>query len=445
LAPQKLSALDAVLLVMGGIIGVGIFFNPRAIAELVPDPTWFLGVWLVGGLVALFGALTFAELGGSFPEDGGWYVFLREAFGPFPAFLFACVVLFVVSTGAIAVMVSICVANLSGLAPWIGDPGGTTATVTGALIIVFVTGIALAGVKASATFQNLCMFVKLGAIAAIVVGAWFIFSAPEATTAPASTPAPHGLAGGAVRALLPVLFACGGWQMLCYIAPQVRDPARTLPRAILFGVLGVVVVYLAINSAYLRVLGIDGITSNPAFASETARHVYGDTGATLLRAAMAVSALGVCVVTVIVTPWLYVAMAKQGLFFARFARTGPRTGAPVAALLVQMIVALAYWTWGHAEVVVGAVVFVEWIFHGLVAIALLRLRRARPDLPRPFRSLLYPLAPVGYLVIATIVVLGNLWTAELRTVGIGLGVVTVAALVYKPWRALVQRSQRGHG
>jgi APA family basic amino acid/polyamine antiporter len=155
---------------------------------------------------------------------------------------------------------------------------------------------------------------------------------------------------------------------------------------------------------------------------------------------MAVSALGVCVVTVIVTPWLYVAMARQGLFFERFARTSPRTGAPVDALLVQLVIALAYWLWGRAEVVVEAVVFVEWIFHALVAIALLRLRRTRPELPRPFRSPLYPLAPAGYLVIATIVVFGNLWSAEPRTVGIGLCVVAVAAVVYAPWRKLVARA-----
>src|SRR6186713_817736 len=124
--------------------------------------------------------------------------------------------------------------------------------------------------------------------------------------------------------------------------------------------------------AYVHVLGIEGIASNPQFASETARRVFGDTGASVLRAAMAVSALGVCVVTVIVTPWLYVAMAKEGLFFSRFARLSPTTGAPVAALLAQMVVALAYWLWGRAELVVDAVVFVEWIFHALVAIALLR-------------------------------------------------------------------------
>ena len=124
-----------------------------------------------------------------------------------------------------------------------------------------------------------------------------------------------------------MLFACGGWQMLCYVAPQVRDPARKLPRAILFGVLGVVAVYLAVNAAYVYVLGIDGIAANPQFASETARRVFGDTGALVLRAAMAVSALGVCVVTVIVTPWLYVAMAKEGLFFSRFARLSPSTTA----------------------------------------------------------------------------------------------------------------------
>lgn len=415
---------------MGGIIGVGIFYTPRLVAQHVPDPTAFLAMWGIGGLIALTGALTFAELGATFPKAGGWYVFLREAFGPFVAYLFAWVVLCVISTGAVSVIVRVLVQNVPGLP-------ASMHFASGAATIVLVTGLAMLGAKAGATLQNGCMAVKLGAITAMA-GVGLLFTAPATPVASLPAVPEGGLAMGMVRALLPVLFACGGWQMLCYVAPQVRDPQKTLPRAIVLGILGVIATYLAINAAYLRVLGIDGLIADPAFASEMARRTLGPTGGEFLRAAMAVSALGVCIVILVATPWLYVAMAREGLFFARFAKTHPRTGAPIAALLVQGGLALGYWIWGHADLLVDSVVFVEWIFHLLVAIALLRLRARRPDLPRPFASPLYPLAPVLYALLATVVVVGTLAQSEPRSAAIGLGVLAVAAAIYRPWRRLVR-------
>lgn len=429
MAARQLNTLDATLLVMGGIVGVGIFYTPHLVAQSVPRPVPFLAMWAIGGLIALNGALTFAELGGTFPKAGGWYVFLREAFGPFVAFLFAWVVLFAISTGAIAVMVHVFVINLPGL-----SSSGQFAV--GAATILVVTALAMLGAKAGATVQNGCMLVKLSAIAAMaVVG--LLFATPAARAATSAVPAQPDLAAGMVHALLPVLFACGGWQMLCYIAPQVRDPQRTLPRAIVVGILGVVATYLAINAAYVRVLGIDGLAGNREFAGEMARRTLGPTGGDLLRWAMAISALGVAIVTIVATPWLYVAMAKERLFFARFADVHPRTGAPIAALSVQAAMTLAYWTWGHADVLVDSVVFVEWIFHALAAVALLRLRSLRSDLPRPFRSPWYPLAPVLYVLFALAVVLGTLSQANVRDTWIGLSVLALGAIVYGPWRRLV--------
>ena len=453
----ELGPFDATMLVMGGIVGVGIFFTPRTVAALVPDPAGCLALWALGGAVALCGALTFAELGATFPRAGGWYVFLREGYGRFVAFLFAWIVLFVVSTGAVAVMMSFFTDTLRRLFPAIGPAGGTATVAIGALAIVAITALTAAGVKVGATFQNACMLVKLAAIAALVVGGLLVASAPESPV-----PVEHAAAASAARAparwfaaILPVLFACGGWQMLCYLAPQVRDPQRTLPRAIVLGVIGVVVVYLAANATYLRVLGIDGLASDPQFASTVADRTLGPSGSRLLQAAMAVSALGVCAVTLIATPWMYVAMAREGLFFARFAALSPRTGAPIAALVVQAALCLAYWAWGQAgvvaharlspaeaatstivtpEVLTSSTVYVEWIFHALVALALLRLRRARPDLPRPFRSFAYPLAPLGYFAFACAVVLGNLAQANVRDTAIGLTLLAAGAAIYLPWR-----------
>jgi APA family basic amino acid/polyamine antiporter len=429
-APRQLGLLDATLLVMGGIVGVGIFYTPRLVAQHVPHPTAFLAMWAIGGLIALAGALTFAELGATFPKAGGWYVFLREAFGPFVAYLFAWVVLCVISTGATSVMVRVLVQSVPGL------PASAHLAV-GAATIALVTGLAMLGAKAGATLQNACMAIKLAAIAAMA-GVGLLFAAPAPTPAAPVPIPPGGLALGMVRAVLPVLFACGGWQMLCYVAPEVRDPQRTLPRAIVIGILAVVATYLAIDAAYLRVLGIEGLIADPAFASEMARRTLGGAGGEILRGAMAVSALGVCIVTLVATPWLYVAMAREGLFFARFAEVHPKTGAPIAALLIQGGLALAYWFWGQADLLVDSVVFVEWIFHLLVAVALLRLRARRPDLPRPFASPLYPLAPVLYALLAAAVVAGTLAQAEPKTSAIGLGVLAVAAAVYLPWRRLVR-------
>jgi APA family basic amino acid/polyamine antiporter len=435
LEPRKLSSVDATSLVVGGIVGVGIFYNPSRIAAAVPDPTWYLALWVFGAIVAVHAALVFAELGAAFPKAGGWYVFLREAFGPFPAFLFAFVVLGVVATGASAVMMHICVQNLAGIVPGVGLPDTTSGRVAGAAILVGVTGLALLGVKAGALLQNACTVVKLAAITALAAGAWLVFRPGDVALTPPPIPE-GGLMSGAIRALLPIFFAYGGWQMVCYVAPQVKDPARTLPRAILVGVAIVTAAYLAINVGYLRVVGLGGLASDPTFAAEVARRTLGATGGEILRAAMGISALGVCVVTILTSPWLFVAMANEGLFFERFGRLHPKTGAPVAALVVQLALALGYWIWGGAGLLVDSVVFVEWIFHGLVAVALLRLR-SRPGVVWPFCSPFGAWAACVYLATAIAVVAGNLAQANLSAVAIGGTVLLVGALAYRPWRALV--------
>jgi APA family basic amino acid/polyamine antiporter len=255
----------------------------------------------------------------------------------------------------------------------------------------------------------------------------------------------RGVIGGMVAALLPVFFSYGGWQMICYVAPEVDRPERTLPRAILIGVLGVVALYLLANAAFLHVLGLEGVAAHGDFAARLAERTAGPLGRRLLAAGMGISALGICAVIVIATPWLYVAMARERLFFAGFGRLHPRTGAPVLALLVQAAVALLYLVFGTLQSLVDSVVFVEWIFHGLVALALILLRVRRPDLPRPYASPLFPLAPAIYLLAALLVVGGSLWQAERRPVVTGLAIVALGALLYVPWRRLLARVERKRG
>ena len=442
---RKLSALDATLLVMGGIMGIGIFFNPASVAERAREPWAFLLVWVLGGAVACCAAFTFAELGATFPRSGGWFVFLREAFGPFPAFLFAWVVLFVVSTGALAAIAKFCALAVHGALPgWVGEAGSASSHAVALGLLSFWTCVTLLGVKSGALLQNACMVAKLLAVVALVL-AGLVFAGTSTEPGGAGDPTPAALAAvtsggssergsllaGILAALLPVFFSYGGWQLVCYIAPELREPERALPRAILCGVLGVIVVYLLLNVSFLRVLGLEGIAGHDDFAARYARASLGPVGERWLSAGMAVSAFGIMGVNVMTTPWMYVAMSREGLFFQRFGRLS-RRGAPAAALGIQALIVSLYYVRELSDLV-DSVVLVEWIFHGLVALALLSLRKKRPELPRPFRSLAYPLAPVVYGLAAMVIVVSNLWQKPGDFL-MGLGIVLAGAPVYRLWR-----------
>jgi APA family basic amino acid/polyamine antiporter len=436
---KSLSLLDATMLVMGGIIGVGIFFTPGKVAAALPETGPFLVAWALGAVAALAGAMTFAELCAAYPRTGGWYVFLREAFGRFPAFLFAWVVLFVISTGACALVARFFGNQVAALAGE-GAPRWLP-TAAGAAALVGITCVALTGVKSSARFQNGCMALKLAAIGTLVVlGFTWVAEGASSVAAPVEALPGRGLASGFLAASLPVLFAFGGWQLLSYIAPEVRDPQRTLPRAIVLGVAGVALVYLCVNLAYLRVIGIEGLATDPNFATTVAMRALGEHGGRFLTAAMTVSAFGFLVATLIATPGVYVAMAREGLFPRVFGQLHARTGAPAVALAAQCAMALVYLSLGEQSVgrLTDAVVFAEWIFHALCGLALLKLARGLGS-ARPFVSPLYPLFPVLYTVIAACVVVGNLLTNDRKMTGIGLGVLAIGAAVYWPWTRVALR------
>jgi APA family basic amino acid/polyamine antiporter len=435
---RKLSLFDATMLVMGGILGIGIFFTPPEIAREVTEPGAYLAMWGLGAVAALSGAMTFAELSAAYPRTGGWYVFLREAFGARTSFLFAWVVLLVVSTGACALVArffSAQVAQLAGLGPT-GD------LVVAACIVLLVTGIGLAGLKSGALFQNLCMLLKVAAAGTFIVFGLALFAEPaQAVVVDAADRTSNGLVDGMLGASLSVLFSYGGWQLISYIAPAVEDAERNLPRAIVMGVAGVAVIYLLVNLAYLRVLGIGGMAAqgDQGMATRMAELTLGaNLGATFITTAMAVSALGFLVATLITTPGIYVAMAREGLFLRAFGRMHPRTGAPVVALVTQCVLVLLYLSWSaydtaHVDTLTGAVVFAEWIFHGLAGLALITLaRRLGPD--RPFRSLWFPLFPATYAALAAAIVVGNLVVTSPKVTMLGVGVLAVGWCVHALWK-----------
>ncbi|MBJ01857.1 MAG: hypothetical protein CMK00_03180 [Planctomycetes bacterium] len=422
----RLTLVDATLMVMGGVFGVGIFFTPQAVAAALPHPGAFLGAWAVGGLVAVAGGLTFAELAGSFPRRGGAFVFLHEAFGPFPAFLLGWLCLGAISTGAIAVITGFFASTVAGLHPALLG----RETWIGVALICGLTALHATGLKHSALFQNGCMLFKLGTAGVFLVAGLVFFQAPPAP----ETSVPFPPLSSFPRAMLPVLFSLGGYQLVTAISPEVRRPQRTVPRALLLGIAGVLAVYLLLNLTWLRVLGLENLSLDPGFATEVGRRILGPTGEVFLRISMAISALGVCTVVTATSPSFYVAMAERGLFFRPFAHLQATTGAPLNALLVQAAIALTYFLLGGASEILERTVFPEWILNALIGCSLLSLRRRRPDLPRPFKSPAWPLFPLIYTLAALAVVSGNLLTSSWSVTGTGVLLTLAGALLYLPWR-----------
>jgi len=432
---RGLGVFDASMLVMGGVVGVGIFFTPGRVAAYVPDATLFLGLWVLGGAIALCGAGTFAELAGTFPRTGGWFVYLREAFGRFPAFLFAWIVLFVVSTGAVAVVADFCVHQASVALRGSGADAlaaGEARWAAGGLV-AGLTVVALLGVRASSRLQSVTMVAKLGAVAVLVGASLLVLGGGGGAEAVPVREASAFSWGNGVQGLLSALFAYGGWQLVTYIASDVRDPERNAPRALWWGMSAVVLTYLAFNACALGVLGIDGLAGSNAFAADWAEATLGAWGGTFVAGVMALSAFGTCAAILLASPGLYVAMAREGLFFRVFGELNARQ-APVAALLLQGVVTLAYVSWGEAGDLIESVVFAEWVFHFLAGAALLSIRVRRPDLPRPFRSPAYPLMPLVYAGCALVVVVLSLSETELAVTGPGLVWIAVGSVVYPLWR-----------
>lgn len=373
--------------VIGGIIGGGIFRTPATVAERVGSPGLTLAAWIVGGVIALIGALCFGELGQRRPKAGGGYVYLRETWGPLTAFLYGWALLLVIATGAMAA-VAVTFANyalaLAGLPPRLTVPVAIGA-------ILLLSGINWVGVKPGAVTQNVLTLLKLGALAALIVVGLSAVVPPSPPVAPPPTPQGWpGIVRSLGAALVPVLFTYGGWQQTNFLAEEIIDPERNLPRALVLGVAVVVAVYLLANLAYLRVLGAAGLAASTAPAADTMRRLLGPAGGTLIAAGIAVSTLGFLNLVILVTPRALQAMAADGVFFPRLARLHPVHRTPTAAIALQAGWAIALTLSGTFGQLVDYVAFADWIFFGLTVAGLFVYRardRAARRLPRAGLSL----------------------------------------------------------
>jgi APA family basic amino acid/polyamine antiporter len=367
---RELGLFDAVMVVAGGIVGVGIFANPSNVARIVPDPALILLVWGIGGAVALIGAFVWAELASRYPDVGGQYVYLHRAYHPVVGFLYGIALLFIINGGSLAA-VSILFASYVDRSFVPLGPIGVKAAAAAALIAL--TAVNAVGVRAGKWTTNTLMGAKVLGMLALVALAFGRGAAPASHFA-ASTSVDLGVSR-LFTALVPILFAYGGWQSCANIAGEIKNPGRNLARANVLGVIVVVVLYLSLNVAYLWVLTPAEVAASPALAADAARAAAGDAGARFVTLLIAVSSLGFLAVVVLTGARLYYAMATDGLLVAAVARLHPRYHTPVVALWLQAAVSLILMTTNTYDQLLSYVVFADWLFFGLTAAGLFIVRR----------------------------------------------------------------------
>jgi basic amino acid/polyamine antiporter, APA family len=402
---RALGPFDATMVVIGGIIGAGIFITPHIVAAELDTPVLVLGAWVAGGLIALAGAFSYAELGAIFPKAGGQYVYLREGLHPLAGFLYGWALLLVIESGAIAA-VAITFATYA-LRVARGPDAAQVPLAIGSLIILSIVNYV--GVKPGSRVLNVLVVLKVAALA-VLVGAgflaaghpgWFTDVRPTMPGVPATA-----VAFGA--ALVPILFSYGGWQSANYVGEEIENPKRNLPLALVAGTIAVVLIYVTVNIVYLRALGLDGRARSAAPAADAARRMFGPAGDLFVSGAIAISTFGFLDLSILAPTRVYYAMAADGLFVPALARLHPRYRTPGAAIIVQSTWSCLLVLTGTYEQLTNYVVFADWIFFGLTVITVLTLRRKVPLSERPkdaFRAPGYPVVQVLFSTIAAAVVL----------------------------------------
>jgi APA family basic amino acid/polyamine antiporter len=367
----RLNLFDATMIVMGGIVGAGIFMNPYVVARQVHTPALILLVWGVGGLVALLGAFVYAELAARLPRSGGQYAYLREAYHPAVAFAYGWALLLVIQTGGMAAVAITFARYFRELTHfpvaegWVG---------TAALLVLTV--INCLGVRAGGTLQSALMVMKIVVIAALILcGSLLAPAAHSLSGALLDRPISFDLVAAIGGAMIPVIFAYGGWQTANFIASEVREPARNLPRALLLGVTGVVILYLSVNFVDVRVLGAAGLAQTAVPASAVMRLALGERGAAVIAAGIAISALGFLSQAILTAPRVYFAMARDGIFFKSVAWLHPRTRVPVVAIALQGLWAIVIALSGSYEQILNYFVAMDCLFFGLSATCIFVFRR----------------------------------------------------------------------
>jgi len=423
---RRLSLGDSISIVVGVMIGGGIFLVPNLVARSLPSVPMIMGVWVLAGAISLMGALACAELGAAFPSTGGQYVFLRGAYGPFAAFLCGWSS-FTVTRGAqsawSAVVFSLYASYLVPMSPLVSK-------LLSLAVLGIFTWVNYRGAKFGAIIQNSFTLAKVVGIFVIIIPALLFRGHAPHAIAPA-------VAGASISsfgvALIACLLAYDGWVQLSFVAGEIRDPQRNVVRALAIGTLGVTAIYLLANFAYLRVLTIPEIAASEHVGADTAGRVMGPVGGTVVSVIILLSILGTLNGCCLTIPRVYFAQAADGLFFHRFAAVHPLYGTPAFAIVAQTAWAAVLLLTGSYETLIDYALFGIWVFYALMVAGVIILRRTRPDLPRPYRMWGYPVTPLVFLAI-TIWFLGNMLVTRPGPAFAGLGLILTGIPAYFIWR-----------
>jgi APA family basic amino acid/polyamine antiporter len=441
---RGLGAWDGVLLTISGIVGTGIFLTTADIARVLPHGGMVLLVWIVGGLLTLAGALSYAELGAMYPRAGGIYHFLKEAYGPLWGFFYGWASFWVIMTGGIAAIAVGTGEYLGAFLPFFSTHhilatlawGSFQWTLSGgqlaaAVLIAGLTAINVAGLREGALTQNALTVVKVGAIGAFLV---FGFLVPAKASADLGAALPQGnlLAAFGVG-MIAALWTFDGWYGLTFSAGEMRNPARNVPLGLIGGTAAVTAIYLLLNWVYLRAIPVAAMGEHPRIAEAAARVLFGDRGAQLLTAAVLVSSLGCLAATILYAARIYLPMAQDGLFFRGLAEVDPRYRTPARCLMAQGAWSILLTLSGKYDQLYTYVVFVVTLMHVLTGVAVFVLRRRRPDAERPYRAWGYPVVPALFVLASAILVANTLRERPVESLW-GLAILALGIPAYAYWR-----------
>lgn len=438
---RVLSLKDLVLLCVGAVIGSGIFIVPATVLQHTDGRIGVaLFVWLIAGVLSLLGALTYGELSAADPEAGGIYVYIRDAFGRFPAFLYGWTLLLMISGGAIATLAVAFTSYLNQLVP----VTGLAAKLVSIAMIFVITAINVRGTRQSSDVQNITTAIKVGAI--LIMGVVLLFAGNGFSSGPIELwpdTWDGSVFAGVLTAMIGVLWAYEGWQYVTFSAGEVKEPQRNFPRGLMVGTLALIFIYCFANIGYIAALGPAGVAASSAVAADAVGLVVGPIAGKLIAAVILISMFSAANSILLTTPRVYYAMGRDRVFFGKLAEVHPRFGTPAFAVVVQAVWAMVLAASGTFNQLLTYVVFTGWIFYALGAASIFVLRRTRPDVERPFRVPGYPLTPALFVLSSAIIVVNTLVTQP-RLALVGLAFVLSGAPAYFIWNAVNARSGSTH-
>jgi basic amino acid/polyamine antiporter, APA family len=420
-----LGLFTTITIVVGGVIGSGIFRNPATMAGILHSPELLLAVWIVAGIVTMFGALTNAEVSGMIPSTGGQYHYFKVMYGDFIAYLYGWALFVVIQSGSIASITYVFAEYFNALFPlWrleadvissvqISLPFATIYPLDnlGVKLLTFagvaaLTMVNILGVREGGRVQVVFTVAKVAAILFLVIAAFVFGSGSFAnlslSSELSSVPAGTALVFALAMAMNKALWSYDGWNNLTYVAGEVRNPQRTIPRGLMIGTAVCIAVYALINVAYLYILPIDSLSASESVAADVARAVFGPWGVTFVAVAVMVSTLGTSNGTILASSRVYYAMAKEGRFFSSLGTVHGRTGTPARSLVVQLTWTTVLIFTGTFDMLTDMLIFVSWVFYGLGALGVFVLRRRMPDAPRPYRTWGYPIVPAVFILFSIV-------------------------------------------